>query len=330
MRPGDWKSSSQSPPRSSRLDMQPGHAGLAVDELFAGEAVGADGRVQRRHQQRCGDSLAADVADGDADAGLLAADHAIVGLFVKDEEVVVVAADGACGTADAVQVELCDAVGVKRKEVGLDLLRDGDLVLQALLFLLLFEQSLQRSCHGVERSAQLGELIVACDADAVVEVAAVDVLGRAVEIGDRCGDGAAQPDRHPQGQQLDDEKDEAEQKDGNAKDAGDDSAERGTEELVVEQARAATDRNENVVEIAGLPVGDRFGGGEAHGNVGDVDWRGFCATDDPRSAGDGRGADGEGRLGRGGIGIACWRSSDAFEAAEPDWLRARLRCGSLR
>ena len=85
---------------------QPGYAGFAVDEFFAGEAVGADGGVERGHEQRCGDSLAADVADGDADAGLFAADCAIVGFFVKDEEVVVVAADGACGAADAVELEL--------------------------------------------------------------------------------------------------------------------------------------------------------------------------------------------------------------------------------
>ena len=116
--------------------------------------------MQRRHEQRGGDSLAADVADGDADTGLLAADHSVVRLFVEDEEVVVVAADGAGGTADAVQIELEDAVSVKRKEVGLDLLRDGDLVLEALLFLLLCEEALQRSGHGVERAAQLGELVV--------------------------------------------------------------------------------------------------------------------------------------------------------------------------
>ena len=69
----------------------------------------------------------------------------------------------------------------------------------------------------------------------------------------------AEPDRHPQGHQLDDEKEEAEQKDGNAKDAGNDSAEGGSEELVVEQGGTRLNRDENAVEIAGLPIGDRFG-----------------------------------------------------------------------
>ena len=161
MRPGDWKSSSQSPPCSSRLASEPGDGGLAVDEFFAGEAVGADGGVQRGHEQRGGDSLAADVADGDADAGLLAAGDSVVGFFVEDEEVVVVAADGTRGTADAVEFELGDTLCAEREEVGLDLLGDGDLVLEALLFFLLLEQPLQRAGHGVEGTAQLGELIVA-------------------------------------------------------------------------------------------------------------------------------------------------------------------------
>ena len=50
-----------------------GDGGFGVDELLAGEAVGAHGGVQGRHEQRGGDPFAADVADGDADAGHVAA-----------------------------------------------------------------------------------------------------------------------------------------------------------------------------------------------------------------------------------------------------------------
>ena len=50
-----------------------GDGALAVDQVLAGEAVGAHGGVQGGHQQGGGDSLAADVAERDADAGLGAA-----------------------------------------------------------------------------------------------------------------------------------------------------------------------------------------------------------------------------------------------------------------
>ncbi len=90
-------------------------------------------------------------------------------VFVKDEEVVVVAADGAGGAADAVQIELGYAACVQRKEVGLNLLGDGDLVLQALFFFLFFEQALEGAGHGVEGLAEFGELIGTGDADAIVE-----------------------------------------------------------------------------------------------------------------------------------------------------------------
>ena len=46
-----------------------------------------------------------------------------------------------------------------RKQIRLHLLRDGELVLQPLLLLLLLQQPLQRAGHLVERPAQLGELV---------------------------------------------------------------------------------------------------------------------------------------------------------------------------
>src|ERR1700761_2264269 len=106
-----------------------------------------------------------------------------MGFFVEYEKVVVVAADGAGGAADSVQIEGRDPLRVQRKEVGLNLLGDGDLVLQTLLLLLFLKEALQGSGHCVEGAAQFGELVITFDADAVVKVAAVDVFGRTVEIG---------------------------------------------------------------------------------------------------------------------------------------------------
>ena len=64
---------------------------LAVDEVLAREAIGAHGRVQRRHQQRGGYALAADVSEGDSDAGLAARRAVRIVGVVEDEEVVVIA-----------------------------------------------------------------------------------------------------------------------------------------------------------------------------------------------------------------------------------------------
>ena len=133
------------------------------------------------------------------------------------------------------QIKTGNAMILQRKQIGLNFLGDGDLVLQPLLLLLFFEQPFQRSCHGVERSAQFGKLIAAGDADAIVEIAAIDVLRRLVKIGDRRRDGLAQPERHPDGQYAEDRKEETEQDESDTQHAGDDSAERRTKELVVER-----------------------------------------------------------------------------------------------
>src|ERR1700733_1413947 len=108
------------------------------------------------HEQSSRDSLSADVADGDADACFLAIGDSVVRLLMEDEEVVVVAADRTRRAADAVQIEASDAMCMEGEEISLDLLGDGDLVLQAFLFFLFYEQTLQRARHGVERTAELG------------------------------------------------------------------------------------------------------------------------------------------------------------------------------
>ena len=143
------------------------------------------------------------------------------------------------------QIEIGDTVRRERKQVRLDLLGDGDLVLQAFLFFLFHEQTLQRSRHLVERAAQLGELVVAFDADTVVQIAAVDMLSRPIQVGHRGRNRPAQTDRHPQGQQLDESKDQAQENNGDAQDAGDDSSERRAEELVIKQRGARFDGDEN-------------------------------------------------------------------------------------
>ncbi len=148
-----------------------------------------------------------------ADAGLRAG--CAVGLVgvAEDEEVVVVAGDGARRAADAVQLQRGQIVLLLRKEVGLDLLRDGELALQALFFLLLKQQAFERAGHAVEGACEFAELVgglVARDRDAVHEVAAVDALGGGVEGRDRASDVAAEAEGHNQCQGLDQREDDAE------------------------------------------------------------------------------------------------------------------------
>ncbi len=95
------------------------------------------------------------------------------------------------------EVELCDALGVEREEVGLNLLGDGELVREALFFLLFLEEAREGAGHRVEGAAEFGELVVAGDGDAMAKVAAIDVLGCLVEVGDGFGDGAAEAKSHP-------------------------------------------------------------------------------------------------------------------------------------
>ena len=110
------------------------------------------------------------------------------------------------------------------------------------------------------------------------------MLGCTVRVGDGRSNGPAQPYRHPQGEQFDDCENQAKHEDRNTQNAGDDAAQRRAEELVVEQRRPRFDSNENVVALAGIPIGYGFGRGETHGQIGYIDRRGFSATDNPRSS----------------------------------------------
>jgi len=104
---------------------------------------------------------------------------------VEDEEVVVVAADGAGGPADAVQLQRGEIACAGGKEIGLDLLGDGELALQPLFFLLLDEQAFERAGHAVEGVRELAELVLLDSwrsGNAMREVASVDPLGGLVEF----------------------------------------------------------------------------------------------------------------------------------------------------
>ena len=59
--------------------------------------------------------------------------------IAEDQKVIVVARDGAGRATDAVELECGEIADVAREEIGLNLLRDSELTLQALLFLLLDE-----------------------------------------------------------------------------------------------------------------------------------------------------------------------------------------------
>src|SRR3954469_13343633 len=124
-----------------------------------------------RHKQRGGNSLATDVTN--RDPKLLAAQW---------KKVVVVAADGARRLADTMQFERAELNVAFWKQLRLHLLRNGDLALQSLFFLLFADQVLQRLGHRIERAFQRGQLIFRPDLNTVTEICAVDVAGCAVEI----------------------------------------------------------------------------------------------------------------------------------------------------
>lgn len=81
--------------------------------------------------------------------------------------------------------------------------RHVQLELQALLFLLLLDQLLDRSGHGVEGVGQRGELVARAHRDAPGKIGGVDALGALVQVGDRARHGARQAHADQQGEQLD-------------------------------------------------------------------------------------------------------------------------------
>src|SRR5262249_29329634 len=92
-------------------------------------AVGAHGGVNGGHEQCRGNAYTADVADGEDE-------------LVRDqrEEVVIVAADGARGAAESVHFKRLELRNLLGEKLCLHFLSDGQLVFEALLLLLLFDQ----------------------------------------------------------------------------------------------------------------------------------------------------------------------------------------------
>ena len=160
-------------------------------QLLAGKPVRAHRRVQRRHQQRRGNSLAADVSQRDAQPGVS-----------EQQKIVVVATDRARRQANPVQLQHGQRNSPMRKQVRLHLLRDVQFVLQPLLFALPGQQPLQRRRHAVERPAQRPQLVAPLHLDPVVEIAAIDRQRRLVQIVDRLRDRPVQPHRRQKRQQL--------------------------------------------------------------------------------------------------------------------------------
>ena len=114
-----------------------GHRLAHLGEIL--HAVGANRGVDRSHQKRGGNSFSADVAD---------CQNQFVG--TGGQKVVVVSTDRAGGTAEAMHFERLKLRDLAREKLRLNLLRDGELILQALLFFLLQDQLLDGGGHGVE------------------------------------------------------------------------------------------------------------------------------------------------------------------------------------
>src|SRR6185312_3566555 len=162
------------------------------DAVGGAESEGADGGVQRGHEQRGGDALAADVAECEAEVVAEAA----------DDEVEVVAGDGARGLADRVDLKAGQSDGRVREEIGLDLAGDGELGEQAFFFALLGEEIDDGGGHAIEGSGECAELVFALDDDAMLKVARVDLAGAAIELRNGVRDGAAEAGGHEEREEL--------------------------------------------------------------------------------------------------------------------------------
>ena len=138
------------------------------------------------------------------------------------------------------------------EEVGLHLLRDFELVLEAFLFALLLEEAFQGCGHAVEGTAERGELIVPGDLDAVGEIALVDGGGGFVEIADGLGDGAVEAHGHDECRQFEDSEENGDGDEHVLHDGSD--LERSDEEALVEQRWPGGDVGEGGVRLAGDPI----------------------------------------------------------------------------
>ena len=125
-------------------------------------AVRAHRRVYRRHQQRCGNSFSADVPDGQ---------HQLV--RAPGQKIVIVPADGARRTAESVHLQRFKLRNLPGKQLRLHFLRDGQFILQPLLFFLLLDSFLDGSSHRIERVGQRRQLVTRLHRNAMAEFAAV-------------------------------------------------------------------------------------------------------------------------------------------------------------
>ena len=196
--------------------------------------------------------------------------------MMEDKKVVVVAGDRTRRAADAMQLQPGQVAHMVGEEIGLHLLGNGELALQALLLLLLGEQSFERSGHTIERTIQLAQLVLlppVCCRNTMYEVAAVDPLSGRVKLFDRFCEVAAEAQRHPQGKRLNQREEHAQRNQAVADSTGNDPAERTAEELPVEQrgTRVHLDDRGQRGSLAGLPVDGVQGRGEAHAKVVDID-----------------------------------------------------------
>ena len=132
-------------------------------------------------EQCRGNSLAANVADGQDKP-----------LGIEGQEVVVVAAYRTRRPTKSMDFERCQLLDMVREELRLHFLSDHQFVLQLLFFFLLLDQFFERCSHRVEGIGQSGNLIVRLHWNAMAEIAAIDVGGGVIELGDSARHRASQ------------------------------------------------------------------------------------------------------------------------------------------
>src|ERR1035437_4685975 len=114
------------------------------------------------------------------------------------------------------------------------------------------------------------------------KVAAIDALSGGVKLFHRCRNGAAETQRHAQGQRLDQREDDLERYQTVAIIVGHDAAQRATEELVVQprRARVHLDGGGELGGLVSIPVGSVEGREKVNAEVADIDRKSLGSTKD--------------------------------------------------
>ena len=144
-----------------------------------------------RHQKRRRNSFPADVPHRQQQL-----------VRIDRQEIVVVAAHCARRPAKPMHLQRLQLRNLFGKELLLNLVRDGELVLQSLFFFLLFDQLLNRCRHRIERVSQRSQLVAGSHRNAMAEIASINVFGRGIELGNSLGHRSRQARADQQSQYL--------------------------------------------------------------------------------------------------------------------------------